>query len=270
VVLVQCKQWRTRKVPVNVVREMHGLLHHHGAHAVKLICMGAYTPDAVVFAEGKPIELVTGEALLALVRSGQGAVTSVGGTRAPVATPVAAPGEPAPGSLDCPRCAAPMVKRKNRKNGEEFWGCSTFPRCRDARTLAGAIQQGTSTKLALIFVTGVFASPVATPPHPPKIVSSQTMRVGKRIDVTGTVIAVHDACRKITVTRRGSIGYGGRFSQAWGCWEDATKAPSMGSTAHFAGFVRLLVPSGEGTTSPDVSVVYGVQPGSGDWTGRLP
>ena len=24
-VLVQCKQWRTRKVPVNVVREMHGL-----------------------------------------------------------------------------------------------------------------------------------------------------------------------------------------------------------------------------------------------------
>src|ERR1700754_1377704 len=76
-VLVQCKQWRTRKVPVNVVREMHGLMHHHGAHGVKLICVGAYTPDAVAFAAGKPIELVTGEALLALVRLGQGAVTSV-------------------------------------------------------------------------------------------------------------------------------------------------------------------------------------------------
>jgi len=39
---------------------------------------GAYTPDAVAFAAGKPIELVTGEALLALVRLGQGMVTSVG------------------------------------------------------------------------------------------------------------------------------------------------------------------------------------------------
>lgn len=28
--LVQCKQWRRRKVPVNVVREMYGLLSHHG------------------------------------------------------------------------------------------------------------------------------------------------------------------------------------------------------------------------------------------------
>lgn len=28
-VLVQCKQWRRRRVPVNVVREMYGLLAHH-------------------------------------------------------------------------------------------------------------------------------------------------------------------------------------------------------------------------------------------------
>lgn len=126
VVLVQCKQWHTRKVPVNVVREMHGLMHHHGAHAVKLICMGAYTPDAVAFAEGKPIELVTGEALLALVRSGQG----VGTQTEPVES---ASHVTPPMSVDCPRCAAPMVQRKNRKNGEAFWGCSKFPGCRGVR-----------------------------------------------------------------------------------------------------------------------------------------
>ena len=152
-VLVQCKQWRTRKVPVNVVREMHGLMHHHGAQAVKLICVGAYTPGAVAFAEGKAIELVTGEALLALVRSGQRAVASVGGRRGsrPEAVrsmqgqgehfstqPAAAPLEATaaafqPASVECPRCSAAMVKRKNRKNGEEFWGCSKFPGCRGVR-----------------------------------------------------------------------------------------------------------------------------------------
>jgi restriction system protein len=155
VVLVQCKQWRTRKVPVNVVREMHGLMHHHGAHAVKLICVGVYTPDAVAFAEGKPIELVTGEALLGLVRSGQGVVTSVGGRRGsrpehsrPVqdqdacahlqfeAALVAATADALqPTSVECPRCASPMVKRKNRRSGEEFWGCSKFPGCRGVRVV---------------------------------------------------------------------------------------------------------------------------------------
>jgi restriction system protein len=153
-VLVQCKQWRTRRVPVNVVREMHGLMHHHGAHAVKLICVGAYTPDAVAFAQGKPIELVTGEALLALVRSGQGAA-SADKPRAPKvanARPergsrvdsspqsAAAPAEATAGTfqpteVECPRCAAPMVKRKNRKNGEEFWGCSKFPGCRGVQVV---------------------------------------------------------------------------------------------------------------------------------------
>ena len=33
----------------------------------------------------------------------------------------------------CERCGAPMVKRKATKGahaGEEFWGCSKFPKCR--------------------------------------------------------------------------------------------------------------------------------------------
>jgi len=152
-VLVQCKQWRTRKVPVNVVREMHGLMHHHGAHGVKLICVGAYTPDAVAFAEGKPIELVTGEALLALVRSGQSATTSLGGRRGSrpegggavrgqrynsdprveVGSEEVSSRESLAEVIECPRCAAPMVRRRNRKSGEVFWGCSGFPGCRGVR-----------------------------------------------------------------------------------------------------------------------------------------
>jgi hypothetical protein len=33
----------------------------------------------------------------------------------------------------CPRCDSFMVKRKNRKNGSEFWGCPNYPRCRGTR-----------------------------------------------------------------------------------------------------------------------------------------
>ena len=41
--LVQCKQWRRRQVPVSVVREMYGLLAHHGAHAVRIAALGGFT-----------------------------------------------------------------------------------------------------------------------------------------------------------------------------------------------------------------------------------
>ena len=44
--LVQCKQWKRQQVGVSVVREMAGLLAHHQADAVKIVCIGHYTHDA--------------------------------------------------------------------------------------------------------------------------------------------------------------------------------------------------------------------------------
>ncbi|MFK2891981.1 restriction endonuclease [Dyella flagellata] len=67
-ILVQCKQWRTKLVDVRVVREMYGLLMHHRADAVKIVAIGHYTDDAQRFVHGKPIELIAGDALLAMVR----------------------------------------------------------------------------------------------------------------------------------------------------------------------------------------------------------
>ena len=66
--LVQCKQWKNRQVGVNVVREMYGLLVHHGAAAVKIVALGNYTSEAQRFAQGKPIELIHGGELVATVR----------------------------------------------------------------------------------------------------------------------------------------------------------------------------------------------------------
>jgi len=67
VVLVQCKRWKSSSVGVAIVREMYGLLTHHRADRVKIVCVGRFTKDARNFAHKKPIELVTGDELLELV-----------------------------------------------------------------------------------------------------------------------------------------------------------------------------------------------------------
>ncbi|MEF3083194.1 restriction endonuclease [Luteimonas sp. SMYT11W] len=136
--LVQCKQWHREKVPVNVVREMYGLLTHHGAHAVRIATVGGFTQDAARFAAGKPIELIDGATLLAMIRDVQHA------DRAPASAPPPMPApriEPAFATAtpaiavkpDCPRCGSAMVERTNRRANTPFWGCITFPACRGTR-----------------------------------------------------------------------------------------------------------------------------------------
>jgi hypothetical protein len=38
--------------------------------------------------------------------------------------------------LKCSRCSSPMVLRKSKKTGEEFYGCSTYPRCKHTVPIA--------------------------------------------------------------------------------------------------------------------------------------
>lgn len=66
VVLVQCKRWR-QNVGAPVVREMFGLLRHHGASSVKIVSAGNFSRDAVLFAKGKPIELISGAQLIQMI-----------------------------------------------------------------------------------------------------------------------------------------------------------------------------------------------------------
>ncbi|MCD7098437.1 restriction endonuclease [Stenotrophomonas sp. MMGLT7] len=128
--LVQCKQWKRQQVGVSVVREMAGLLAHHQADAVKIVCIGRYTHDAERFAQGKPIELIGGEQLLTMIRVVQrGPVPASLPAQQPDAAITQSP-YPAAIVLACPRCGNTMVERRNRRTGETFLGCSQFPRCR--------------------------------------------------------------------------------------------------------------------------------------------
>src|SRR6185437_10332085 len=119
ITLVQCKQWRSQRVDVKVVREMYGLLAHHGAGAVKIVAVGDFTPDARRFAQGKPIELIHGEALRTMIREAQTSVAAPQNAACPTSTPSVA-------SPDCPKCGAAMIERSNRASGEKFWGCPKY------------------------------------------------------------------------------------------------------------------------------------------------
>lgn len=135
--LVQCKQWCKQRVDVRVVREMYGLMTHHAAQAVKIVCVGDFTAEARRFVQDKPIELIHGDALLAMIREAQTASPRKPNpgsrTKQPTAAKPATPRPPRK-APDCPRCGAQMVQRTKRKTGDRFWGCSAFPACRGIRT----------------------------------------------------------------------------------------------------------------------------------------
>ena len=132
-VLVQCKQWRRRRVPVNVVREMYGLLLHHGADEVQIATVGGFTRDAERFASGKPIRLIDGQTLLTMIRSVQES-EPVGARHSERIEPVLGKMDRTSSEPTCPRCNEGMVRRTSRRDGSAFWGCSAFPRCRATRT----------------------------------------------------------------------------------------------------------------------------------------
>ena len=129
--LVQCKQWRSQKVGVKVVREMFGLVTAEQAAGGIVITSGQFTRDAAGFAKNKPLELVDGEQLAALIDAVQresGVSISAVGRSTKLDTEIPA----------CPMCSNKMVLRtagKGRNAGQQFWGCSRFPKCRGTRSV---------------------------------------------------------------------------------------------------------------------------------------
>jgi restriction system protein len=131
VFLVQCKQWRAYKVSVNVVRELFGVMSAEGATGGFVVTSGVFTADARVFAEGRNIDLIDGQALTKMIDRAR-AARSVEQNGKTDSTAMVAPNvtskEPS-----CPRCGGTMVKRiaKQGSNaGGAFWGCTAFPKCR--------------------------------------------------------------------------------------------------------------------------------------------
>lgn len=134
VFLVQCKQWRAYKVPVNVVRELLGVMVTKGDAGGFVVTSGIFTSEAQAFAKGQNIELIDGSMLTAMIEKAHGMTSNrVDSTNknVPESTLSTTTAKPS-----CPQCGSAMVKRVARKGmnaGKSFWGCVEFPRCRGIR-----------------------------------------------------------------------------------------------------------------------------------------
>ena len=124
--LVQCKQWRTQRVGVKVVRELFGVVAAEDATGGIVVTAGTFTPEAVEFAGCVAVELIDGDGLVAMmgdlpVRQADGADDS---------------DDEAAETTVCPRCGSELVLRTARRGqnrGSQFYGCASFPRCRFTR-----------------------------------------------------------------------------------------------------------------------------------------
>lgn len=118
--VVQCKAW-TRKVRINMVRELLGVMSAGGWTKGIFITTGDYTREARDFAEGNGISLIDGEGLLARIGAlapEQQAELLILATDGDYLTPT------------CPSCGIKMMIRTNKNDESQFWGCLNYPRCR--------------------------------------------------------------------------------------------------------------------------------------------
>jgi hypothetical protein len=115
--LVQCKAWNTRPVGEKPLRELLGVLTHHGIKHGVFMTTSTFNDKARKFAASNNITLVDGTELLhEIMELGREKRESLleFATSGDYRTPT------------CPRCDTKMVKRK----GGTFWGCRNYPRCR--------------------------------------------------------------------------------------------------------------------------------------------
>jgi restriction system protein len=120
-IYVQCKQWRSEQVGVKVARELYGVMMAEGATGGIIISSGTFTQEAADFVKGKPLEIVDGTSLMAMVREVKNEPVTV---------------HQRAGSTLCPVCGSPMLLRTAKKGvnaGKDFWGCSQYPKCRGTR-----------------------------------------------------------------------------------------------------------------------------------------
>lgn len=133
--LVQCKQWKSFKVGVPVVRELYGVMAAQGAAGGFVVTSGRFTDEAKAFSSGRNVKLIDGPILYGLIKQAQASRGNVvKSAEMPEASASAKTATP-----PCPVCAQSMVLRTAKRGGatgNAFWGCSGFPACRGTRQVS--------------------------------------------------------------------------------------------------------------------------------------
>lgn len=119
--LVQCKHWQGKKVGVDKVRELRGVMAAQGVSRGQFATTSTFTPDAVAFARENGINLLDVSGLMKLIS------LRTAEQQAALLT-VALEGEY--WRPTCVNCGTKLVERTPRNGGANFWGCPTYPKCK--------------------------------------------------------------------------------------------------------------------------------------------
>jgi restriction system protein len=123
VIIIQCKSW-SKKVGVNAVRELYGVMAADQVGYGIFATTSDYTNEAREWVEGKSMQLLSGTDLVTLfnrLADDKKTYLIQFATFEDYSTPT------------CPNCNQKMVSRtatKGKSAGSSFWGCANYPRCK--------------------------------------------------------------------------------------------------------------------------------------------
>lgn len=123
--VVQCKHWQGKPVTVKEMREFLGVMVSKGLKRGTYATTSRYTADALEFAKANGINAQDGAGLLKLI---------VQRTPEQQARLLEVAYEGEYWKPTCASCGVKMTERTSGKDGNRFWGCVNYPRCK--RTLA--------------------------------------------------------------------------------------------------------------------------------------
>ena len=128
---IQCKHWKSWKVGVKQIREFLGALADRGIGKGIFVTLQEYTAEAKELASRHQIELIAERELTQMLET-------VNWRFNPAIIAIFDD----PRKL-CPRCESEMILRTANKGsnaGSQFWGCSSYPKCRFTLQQAGDIR----------------------------------------------------------------------------------------------------------------------------------
>lgn len=116
--VVQCKHWRKWTVGVRQIREFLGTLTDTRIPKGIFITLAGFTNEAKQLAEKHGIKILDeADIIVMLAESGVMYSKEISGLLSDE-------------RKFCPKCENEMVLRTARVKGNQFWGCSSYPRCR--------------------------------------------------------------------------------------------------------------------------------------------
>jgi restriction system protein len=126
--IVQCKHWSGKKVGVDKMRELRGVMAAFEIKRGQYATSSSFTADALSFARENGINPLDANGLLTLIAK-----------RTPeqqkALLDVALEGDY--WRPTCVNCGTKMVNRTPRNGGKEFWGCVNYPKCKTVMQMRG-------------------------------------------------------------------------------------------------------------------------------------